>query len=206
MEIGEVARALRHFWWVVLAVPIVTGIGLVLLSIGTPYQSTVRATVLIPGDTESTGNAERPELMVLDDLPILIESRVFAEAAAQRTSDLPVETVQAALSASRYSRVLTIHATGSTSTEAQEIAAAAEDALPDAVNRYLIANGGQPATVNVIEPATEPTRDRPNSRPLFLTKLLVAAAFGAFLAVICDLVARSRGPEQEGSNPAPASG
>ena len=75
---GQLMSIIRRRWWIVLLLPIVAVTATYLFQRNEPYQSTVRATVLIPGDTEDPGNSERPELMVLDDLPPFIRSHAFA--------------------------------------------------------------------------------------------------------------------------------
>src|SRR5215216_2592434 len=179
---------LRRRWWPIVLVPVVVVAILVWHGRTRPYQVSVRATVLIPGDTEIPGNSERPELMVMDDVPALATSRAFAEGvhAAMPGTSLSVEEVQSALSASRYSRVATVLVTREDPAQAREIAAAVEKTLPDLINRYLIPAGGAPATVNVIDPPGEPTRSRPNDKVKFVVLLMVAVAIGGGLAIVTD--------------------
>jgi hypothetical protein len=194
VELGEIASAVRRWWWLALLVPALTAVAVGYRALTAPFESTLRATVLIPGDTEIPGNAERPELMVLDDLPALIGSRVFAEAVSRRAADagesVPSEQAQSALSGSRHSRVLTVTASHDDRSRAAAIARAAELALPDAVNEYLIAEGGQPATVRVIDPAAEAVRDRGGRLQIGLAQVVVALAAGVGLAVVVDSIFR----------------
>lgn len=193
MELPELIATLRRRWWLVLLVPIVVAGIVIWYSQSRPYQVTLRATVLIPGDTEVPGNSERPELMVMDDVPALVDSRAFAEGvhAAMPETALSVEDVQAALDATRYSRVVTVSVTRESEAEATEIAAAVEQTLPDLINRYLIPAGGAPATVNVIDPPSEASRSRPDDRVRFVVLLMVAAALGGGLAVVVDWITGS---------------
>src|SRR5262245_1494871 len=110
VELPELIAILRRRWWAVVLVPLLVAGLLVWQSRHRPYQVGLRATVLLPGDTEIPGNSERPELMVLDDLPPLVRSRAFAEGVRSEMvgTTLTVEDVQASLSGSRYSRVLTV--------------------------------------------------------------------------------------------------
>jgi capsular polysaccharide biosynthesis protein len=194
VELSELFAMLRRRWWLIVLVPIVVAGILVWHGRTRPYQISLRATVLIPGDTEIPGNSERPELMVMDDVPALVTSRVFAEGvhAAMPGTSLSVEEVQSALSASRYSRVLTVLVTREDPAHAREIAAAVEETLPDLVNRYLIPAGGAPATVNVIDPPGKPSRSRPNDEVKFVVLLMVAAAVGGGLAIVSDELLRRR--------------
>jgi capsular polysaccharide biosynthesis protein len=190
VELPELIAIVRRRWWIVVLVPVLIAGFLVWQGRTRPYQVTVRATVLIPGDTEIPGNSERPELMVMDDVPALVDSRAFAEGvhAAMPGTVLSVEDVQSSLGASRYSRVLTVTATREDASEASEIAEAVELTLPDLINRYLIPTGGPPATVNVIDPPGVPTRSRPNEDVKIVVLLMVGVAIGVGLAVVVDRV------------------
>jgi capsular polysaccharide biosynthesis protein len=190
VELTEPWAILRRRWWLVLLVPVAAAALLLWQSSERPYQVTVRATVLIPGDTEVPGSSERPELMVLDDLPSLVGSRAFAEGVrvAMRATDLTVEDVQASLSGSRFSRVLTVSVTRDDPTEATEIAEAVSQTLPNLVNTYLVPQGGAPATVRIIDPPSDPTRSRPNQALKDGVVVLVALVFGAGLAVAADAI------------------
>lgn len=189
MEVGELFAILRRRWWMVVLVPVLVAGLLAWQARTAPYQTQVRATVLIPGDTEIPGSAERPELMVLDDLPPLVSSRAFAEGVhvALGASSLSVEDVQAALSGERYSRVLTVRITHESATQASAIAAAVAQALPELVNRYLMADGSpQPATVRVIDPPGEPSRSRPGQALRQIVLVLVGCGVGVGLALAME--------------------
>lgn len=190
MELPELIAVLRRRWWAVVLVPVVAAGLLVWQGRHRPYQVNLRATVLIPGDTEIPGNSERPELMVLDDLPPLIGSRAFAEGvrSALGGTALTVQDVQASLSGSRYSRVLTVLVTCKDPAEASAIAGAVAQTLPDLINRYLIPVGGAPATVRVIDPPGAPTRSRPNDSLKSAVVILAAIGLGAGFALVVELV------------------
>jgi len=188
MDLLTYLAAVRRYWWLVLGLPAAVLVASIFLSPAAPYTTEFRATVLIPGDTEDTGSAERPELMVLDDLPILISSDVFADATHDRmTADgtarqLDVADVQSALSGARYSRVLTVTVTDADADDASVVADAAAAVLPDALNAYLVAPGSQPATVQVIDRPDEPA---PASRDRWLRigATTFVAAFAGFVIV-----------------------
>lgn len=190
VELRETVRALGRRWWLILGLPLVVLIGSVVRTADRPYVATVRATVLIPGDTEVPGSAERPELMVLDDVPVLVRSRVFAEAVAAAMAEeagelgLGVDEIGSALSGERYSRVVTIRARHRGRREALAIAAGAAAALPGAVDRYLVAPGGLPATVRVIDPARRAVRDDADRVLIVTTLTLVGFGAGLLLAAL----------------------
>lgn len=205
MDLLTYLAAMRRYWWFVLGLPAAVLVAGILLTPAAPYVTDFRATVLIPGDTEDTGSAERPELMVLDDLPILVSSDVFADATHDRMTadgtarDLDVADIQSALSGSRYSRVLTVTVTDADTDTASAVADAAAAVLPDAINVYLVAPGSQPATVQVIDRPDDPA---PASRDRWLrigaTTFVAAFAGLVFLAAITALY-----PARPADQPAP---
>jgi capsular polysaccharide biosynthesis protein len=181
MDLNEFAMIVLRRWWLILGLPLLVFFALVWWTSDPPFVSSFRATVVMPGDTEIPGNSERPELMVLDDLPELIESEVFAEDVTNALPtvggpQLPVDEVQDSLSADRYSRILTVHATNGDKSRAEVIAVAAENALPGAINQFLVADGAAPANVNIIDPAGEASPDDENRWLIIGLETLVAAA------------------------------
>lgn len=190
ISMGQIMSVIRRRWWIVLLLPVVAVLATYVFQRNEPYQSTVRATVLIPGDTEDPGNSERPELMVLDDLPPFIGSYAFATQvqAAMPESDLTIEQVQSTLAGSRYSRVLTVAITSEDRNEVAQIASAVEKVIPEAINDYLIPTGGEPATVKIIDPPTAPTRDRDGH----WLQLLLTAALGVLIGSLIAIAIASR--------------
>jgi capsular polysaccharide biosynthesis protein len=170
-----------------------------------PYQTSFKAVVLLPGDTEIPGSSERPELMVLDDLPTLVSSRVFAEAVATdlagKQSPLGVDDVDGAIDGSRYSRVLTVTVARDSANDVRDIADSAAAVLPAQVNAYLVADTADPATVNIIDPPDGPSRSRPNQKIVILALTLLAAAVGAGIALLAN--ASSQDQPNTGKTTAP---
>jgi capsular polysaccharide biosynthesis protein len=154
------------------------------------YQSTVRATVLIPGDTEDPGNSERPELMVLDDLPPFIRSYAFASDvhAALESDELTVDQVKSALDASRYSRVLTVYITSENQEDVEAIGLAVQSVLPASINVYLMPDDGGSATVRIIDPPSTPSRHRDGH----WLQLLITAALGILIGALIAIAVGSR--------------
>jgi capsular polysaccharide biosynthesis protein len=191
MDFLRFLQILGRWWWLVLGLPLAAFVIGVWLTSNPPYESTLRATVLIPGDTEIPGNAERPELMVLDDAPVLVSSEAFAEMVAKALPDvggpkLSVATVHSALSGERYSRVLTIHARRDNAGEARAIADAAAKILPDAVNTYLVAAGSDPATVRIIDPPSASTPANANRWSILAVETIAVFIVGVVLALTAD--------------------
>ena len=190
MDLRRIATILLRRWWLVLGMPaLVLGISLILLSTS-PYVASMRVSVLIPGDTQATGTAERPELMVLDDIPQIVSSPAFANAVSaqlQQTSPqyaLTPDGIQASLSADYYSRIVTIRATRDDEQEALALLDAVRLSFENQVDYFLIADGGQPATVRFVAPPTA-SRDSPATGTVALViQTLVALAIGCGLAAL----------------------
>lgn len=188
----DTARAVRRWWWLIgLALLGSLAIGW-LLTPEPAWTSSFRATVLIPGDTEDTGSAERPELMVLDDLGPFVESWAFAEAVATRMGDdVAVENIDGMLDGSRYSRIATVTISGDDRDEVLAVANAAAEVFPDQVNAYLVAPGAAEATVQVIDPPRDPARDA-TMRWLRITGIgLIGAAAATVVLVLLTPSRRS---------------
>ncbi len=190
MDLQRIVTILLRRWWLVLGMPaLVLGISLVLLTTS-PYVASMRATVLIPNDTQQTGNAERPELMVLNDVTDLVTTYGFATAISaqlQQTSPqyaLSPEEVQGSLSADYYSRIVTIRATREDDQEALALLEAVRLSFENQVNYFLIASNGEPATIRVVETPTV-QRDSPATGQFALIiQTLVALAIGCGLAAL----------------------
>lgn len=163
MELRDYLGALRAFWWIPCALAAVGFICGWIFAPAAPYESMFRATVVMAGDTEIPGNAERPELMILDDLLPLVQSEAFARLTLQaipadQRGGLTVPDIQGALTESRYGRVATVVVSGSDADEVAAIAPAAASVFPGAVNAYLVAPGSQPASVQILDSPDEPTK------------------------------------------------
>jgi capsular polysaccharide biosynthesis protein len=203
MELRRVLTVLLRRWWLIVGLPVVVLIGTLIASTSQPYVATVRATVIMPGDTETPGNAERPELMVLDDLPGLITSDAFAGAVETQLQtrfggtrpDLDEEAIQSSLSASRYSRILTIKVTSENGADALAIGQAVAVVLPTAINSNLVADGAQTASVNIIDRPEDAVRDLENRRLILIVQTLVALGVGAGLAALAAALDQKLYPE-----------
>ncbi len=190
MSIETVLALLLRRWWLIAALPLGVLVASLAVTSHAPYVATVQAIVLIPGDTETPGNAERPELMVMDDVPSLIRSRVFAEAVASRlrtmspTLNLDSDAVARAISGTRYSRQIKVRVRHAEERDAMAIASAVTSVLPETINRYLIATNAQPATVNIIDRPRKAERDTGNRALIVSIETLVALIAGVGLALL----------------------
>lgn len=189
-DVRLVARAVRRYWWIVVAVPIVA-LALQSYRIRTaPFRAEFRAVVVLPGDTEDPGSSERPELMIMDDVPTLVGSQLFAErVAAQIAVDgarIDAQQVGNTLSASRYARTVTVVARDNTIDDATIIARAAQVVLPQAINDVLIVPGGDSASVSVIDPADGARRGEPTQWRVAGIVTTVMAFVGLLCALVVD--------------------
>lgn len=177
-------------WWLVVIVPAIVLPLLIIRAKTEPYQTTFKAVVLLPGDTEIPGSSERPELMVLDDLPVLVSSRVFAGAVVadltRRGVTINAEDVQRAIAGTRYSRILTVSVTSERAGDGSAIAESAAAVLPAAVNSYLVADGERTATVDILDPPGAPSRSRPNQALIIAALTVLAAGVGVGLALLAN--------------------
>lgn len=182
MELREYLGALRAFWWIPCALALSGFVGGWFFAPAAPYESMFRATVVMAGDTENPGSAERPELMILDDLLSLVESQAYAELTlgaipADQRGDLTASDIQGSLGESRYGRVATVLVRGSNPDEVAVIAPAAASVFSGAVNTYLVAPGSQPASVQLLDPPRGPMK---SSTRRYLT---IGAATSAMFAL-----------------------
>lgn len=190
LETGTILRILLRRWWLVLGLPVAAVLGTVIFTRDQPYIATFQASILIPMDTEDPGDAERPELMVGDDLPLVIGSQRFAElveAELERAGGsvrLSWPEVQGAIRATRYSRILRVEVTRDDEAEALAIATAAAAVLPGAVNQFAVPAGEPPARTPIID-APSVRREFVSERPLVLVvQFVVALGVGIGLAAL----------------------
>jgi hypothetical protein len=190
-DLRDLLGAIRRYWWIALLAPAIVLAVLTGRNLSAPYQTSFRASVLLPGDTEIPGSSERPELMILDDLGPVVASRAFAEMAAQ-ASGMPVDAIEGHVSASRYSRIATVTVKAGDRATSRQISDAAARVLPDAINSLMVAQGGQAATVKIIDPPATTTRGDPDQWRVTALATVAALAIGLFLAIVADASLRPR--------------
>ena len=108
-------------------------------------------------------------------------------------ASVPVEDVEGHLEASRYSRIVTVIARDEDKATSRRIADGAAQALPGAVNSLMVAQGGQDATVNMIDPPGETVRGDADKWRVTALAAVAALAVGCFLAIVADASLRPRG-------------
>jgi capsular polysaccharide biosynthesis protein len=129
--------------------------------------------------------------MILDDLGPVVASDAFTEMVAESAA-LPVEEVRGHLSSSRYSRIATITAKANDKSTSRHIADAASTVLPAAVNQLMVAEGGQTATVLIIDPPGDARRGDANQWRITWLATVVGLTIGCFLAIVLDASLRPR--------------
>ena len=189
-DIRLAARALRRYWWVVLAVPAVALV-VQLYGIGTaPYRAEFRAVVVLPGDTEIPGSSERPELMILDDVPQLVASHLFADrVAAQLVANGPQvdsDDIRSSLSATRYARTVTVVVRNDGRAETEAIAMSAQESFPVAVDEALVIAGGPQATITMLDPVDGARRGDPDQRRVAMIVTVAMVFVGILGALAVD--------------------
>ncbi len=202
MELRRALIVILRRWWLVVGVPIAVLLGTLAVSSSQPYVATIRAEVLLPGDTEIPGDAERPELMILDDAPIVTTSSAFVDLVHAQL-DTPIsggttltdDEIKESLSATRYSRVLEIKVARDDPESALAIGQAVANVLPDAINNLMVAPGTDRATVNILENPEQALQDAGSRRLLLVVQTLVALAVGCGLAALAAALDERLYPE-----------
>ncbi len=184
-DIRMVLAAIRRFWWLIVLAPALILFALSVKNLTADYQASFQASVLLPGDTEIPGSAERPELMILDDLGPVVESRAFAEMVATQAG-LSVDDVLGTLSVERYSRIATVTARDADASRSLSIANAAAAVFPQAINDLMVSAESQPATVLIIDPPSEPIKGDENKWTVTAIATLVGFAIGLFACLVLD--------------------
>jgi hypothetical protein len=189
-DLNATLAALRTYWWLVALVPALVVSILIVRNLTADFESSFSATVLLPGDLEIPGSAERPELMILDDIGPVVASQAFAGMVATQAGLRPSD-VQGTLSASRYSRVVTVTASDESEDRALLIAEAANAVLPQAINQLMVADGAQPATVQTIDRPSAPIRGDANKWTVTAIAAAVSLVSGVFAALVFDALTGS---------------
>lgn len=187
MDLRSLMTALWRSRWLFAGVTILSAAGAWLFLPDAPYRVTVQASVIVAGDTERPGRAERPELMVLDDLLPLVESPVFAEAVHNSLPSpvgevITLDDIRDAVSGSRYSRIFSITVTESSPERAKAIGDAVSVAVPPAVVTYLVAPGDTEPTVRIIDPGSAP--EQQSRRRWLSIGVIVLFALFAFVSLV----------------------
>lgn len=191
-DIARLARALRRWLWIVVAVPAVIAAALTVRNLTADHETTFRASILLSGDTEIPGRSERPELMILDDLQPVMTSRAFADMVASQ-GQLPVEEVIGSFESSRLGRVATITVSADDAERVEVVARAAAAVLPEAINQLMVAQDGTPATVLIIDPPGEAKRGDPDQWTITAIATVVGLMIGCFAALALDATAATFG-------------
>jgi capsular polysaccharide biosynthesis protein len=187
-DVIRMVDAVRRRLWIVLLIPALIAAALVIRNLTADFQTTFRASILLPGDTEIPGSSERPELMILDDLQSVVTSRAFAEIVATQ-GQMAVDDVEGSFESSRLGRVATITVKGDDQARVEATAQAAAAAFPTAINELMLAQGGAEATVLIIDPPGNVSRGDPDQLTVTAIATIVGLVVGIFAALSLDATA-----------------
>ena len=188
MDLWDYLAALRRFWWVALGLPVAALLIAFFALPPAPWETQFRAMILFPTNPDMAASLGNTEAIILDDAAMLVNSSAFrndvhaALPSGIRASVTPGD-IASMLSGTRYSRAVTMRVSGASAEEVSAVAAAAEAALPDAVNTYLMPPEWAKSEVRVIDHAGEPVRQVGQRR------LAIGAIAGATFLVGLGVVA-----------------
>lgn len=169
MDIWDWFKSLRRWWWMIVVFPVVAAVVTWLVTPEPQYEShwTVNIYFDEPSLTNSPGYID---FVFLDDFDLLMETGVLGDVMYTR---LP-EDVQGSLSrdefgdmvrSSRKAHFVEITVAGDDPDMIRHVAATIDENITEVANLYLVPPDYRfgPATINVLDPVTEPalnTRDR----------------------------------------------
>jgi hypothetical protein len=186
MDLWSYVNAVRRWWWLALGIPAIALITAFLL-VPAPWQTEFRAMVVFPGHPDYSGSQGRVEAIVLDDVAVLLGSGAFikdlhATLPPDMKASLDNADLSGMLSATRYSRAVTVTISGELPEEIAAVAQGVERVLPDAINAYLVPPETDPATVEIIDGVHEPEQQT-RQRLLTIGTITVVAAIAALCLI-----------------------
>lgn len=201
MELSWYARALLRRWPIVIAIPLLVAvIALAQDAARDPNYSSHVGAVVIRTPEEQLPDAFQyndyynylASEFAIDDLVEAVSGNVFADAVAIRAGrdfGLQIDSgaVDAALTASRRHRVLTMTASSSDPRTAEVLAQAAAAELETSAFEYLGQQAlGTPAVVRVIDQPGGAADDTQRARLLLILQVIAAAGVAVLLAFLLD--------------------
>lgn len=197
MELKAYARILWRWWWVILLVTVVAGVGSLVLRPQTPpsYTASLRFSVgLLPEDgggrfyTYDQYYTWLTSEYLADDLSEVVRSQLFAEDVSRRLGNsVPAGVIQGATNPKKTHRILTVSITTSSAEQSIAIANAVAQALQEQGDRYFAQINARNASIRVIDPpALVPQAVGLRERLDLPLRLLLALAAGVALAFLLD--------------------
>jgi capsular polysaccharide biosynthesis protein len=186
MDLWSYVKAVRRWWWLALGIPAFAFIAAFLL-VPAPWQTEFRAMVVFPGHPDYSGSQGRVEAIILDDVAVLLGSGAFirdvhATLPQEMRPSLTSSDISGMLSATRYSRAVTVTISGSSPEEIEAVAQGVESVLPGAINAYLVPPETDPATVEIIDRVHEPEQQT-TQRVLIIGIVTVVAGMVALCLI-----------------------
>ncbi len=210
MELREYGRILRRYAWLIVALPVIVGIGSFLLrpQPAAIYQASVRFTIGVdaPAAKDVTGydpvlTAYQASEYIRDDFVEIVQSDSFAEGVNAQLAKMGVRGIEVSkgnLSGAieKQRRLMSLSVTWNNPEQAQQIADAAVKNLAENNQTYFAQLGSNPASVAVID---RPVVSRVGASlrqqmdiPIRVGIALLAAIAVAFIADYLDTSVRDR--------------
>lgn len=201
MELKYYLQALLRRWWVALLVPLLVLIfgGWDYMNRDPSYSADAKVVYMLSPDTPVPSEFEYDDYynylaseFAIDDLVEIVKGNVFAEAVAERLrtegQEIGTGEVQAALSATREHRVLTITSTTGDPDRSVVIARAAQQEVQEGAARFLVnrSTADGPAIVQSVQVPTGADSDQGRARLLLILSLIVGIGAGVVLAFVID--------------------
>lgn len=201
MELKFYLQALLRRWWIVLLVPLLVLVfgGWDYMNRDHSYSADAKVVYMLSPDAPVPNEFEYDDYYnylaseyAIDDLVELVKGNVFAEAVAERLQaegqQIGTGEVQAALSATREHRVLTITSTTGDPDRSVMIARAAQQEVQEGAVKFLVNRSadGSPAIVQSVQVPTGAASDQNRARLLLILSLIVAVGAGVVLAFVID--------------------
>jgi len=187
MDVWTYLGALRRWWWLALGIPAVALILAALLVPAAPWQSEFRAFVVMDSEPDNSANPFFGESIILDDTAMLVDSEVMIDHVhgtlpSEMQASVSTDDIARMVSAVRYSRAVTVTASGDSPEEVKAVAEAMASYLPDAVNTYLVPPKLREADVRLIDPVSEPVKQT-RERMVTIGSITASAAIGGLCVV-----------------------
>jgi len=201
MELGDYARVVFRYWWMILALPIIVGIGSWIFR-PTPsprYSASVRLTIGVNALAPDKAMGYDPILTayqaseyIRDDFVEIIQSDVFADdvnavLAKMGVNDVRVRKGNITAAIEKQRRLMSMTITWHNAEQAQKIADAAVKNLSENNAKYFAQLGSSGAMLTVIDrPVVAPVGQSLREQMDIPIRVIIALLAGIALAFILD--------------------
>ena len=201
MELGDYARVVFRYWWIILALPIIVGIGSWIFR-PTPsprYSASVRLTIGVNALAPDKAIGYDPILTayqaseyIRDDFVEIIQSDVFADdvnavLATMGAGEVKVRKGNITAAIEKQRRLMSMTITWHNAEQAQKIADAAVKNLSENNAKYFAQLGSSGAMLTVIDrPVVAPVGQSLREQMDLPIRVVIALLAGIALAFILD--------------------